>query len=263
MAIVEYLLFWVIGLVAGFIGGLFGIGGGVIIVPSLLFLFYYMGFDHSALMSIAAATSLSTMIVTSFISTTAHVRKKTIEWKNLFKMLPGLFIGCFFGVWLSVSLHSSILAKVFGVVIFILGTYLFFPHLPRFNFGSFSLRKKIVFSVLLGFISSLLGIGGGVIAVPVLLGFQLPFRKATALSAFVTFSIALIATLDYLFVGWSDVLIPYSLGYIYLPAFGLISLGTVISSSIGVRVAYVWPVEILKRVFSVILVLTGLIMFFH
>lgn len=263
MGALEYLLYCTIGLIGGFLGGLFGIGGGVIIVPSLLFIFYYLGYNHSVIMSIAAATSLSTMIFTTFISTRVHLKKKTIEWKNLFPLIPFILIGCSCGVWLSTSLHSQILSKVFGVVVFLLGIYIFFPKIPRFQLGEFLLWKKIPFALFLGFLSSLLGIGGGIFAVPLLMGFNLPFTKASGISAFVTFSTALIGTIGYLIVGWNNIHLPHSLGYINVPAFALISLGTMFTSSIGTKVAYIWPVELLKKIFSVVLLLTGVLMFFH
>lgn len=219
MGTIELVVFWFVGIVAGLIAGLLGIGGGVIIVPSLLFILYKLGFEYSIVMSICVATSLSTMIITGLFSSYAHIKKKGFDFTTAFKLLPGLVLGCILGVLLSTALHGQILAKIFGLVVLALGVYLYFPKLPEFHFGTFSTGKKLIFSTSLGFVSALLGIGGGIVAVPILMGFDLSFRKSAALSSALTFLIALVSSVGYLMIGWNDVHITYSLGYIYLPAF--------------------------------------------
>lgn len=260
---IEYILYWVLGIVAGLLAGLLGVGGGAIIVPALFFIFYKMGFDHFSIMSFCAATSLSAMIITGMISSISHIRKKGFDWSIIASLVPGLLVGAICGVFVSTRLHGSILAKIFGIVILVLGIYLFFPKFPEFRFGKFSQPKKIILSYGLGFLSALLGIGGGVFAVPLLMGFELSFRKSAAISSAITFIIALIGTTGYLIVGWNHVTTPLSLGYIYLPAFFLISFGTVISSPIGVRLTYILPKEILKKIFSIVLIMTAIVMLFH
>lgn len=263
MDIVNYFLFWLVGLIAGMFAGLLGIGGGVIVVPLLYLIFQEMKFPSNDVMPLAVATSLSTMIVTGFASSFARAKKRGFEKQTLYQFIPGIIAGCCVGVIASKFIGGVILAKTFGVILFLMGIYFIIPKLPDLHLGTFSLAKKISWSTGIGFFSTLLGIGGGVVAVPVLMGFGLSFNKSAALSSVITFLIAFFATIGYLISGINIDDNILTLGYIYLPAAGFICLGTIISSPIGVKLAYLLPKSFLKNLFSIVLIATGITMIFH
>ena len=263
MDIVNYFLFWLVGLIAGMFAGLLGIGGGVIVVPLLFLIFQQMDFPSDDIMPLAVATSLSTMIVTGCASTLARAKRRGFEKQTLFQFIPGIIVGCCVGVVASKFIGGEILAKTFGVILFLMGIYSLIPKLPDLHFGTFTLTKKICWSTGIGFFSTLLGIGGGVIAVPVLMGFGLSFNKSAALSSATTFLIALFATVGYLISGINLDDKFLTLGYIYLPASLFICLGSIISSPIGVKLAYLLPKDFLKSLFAIVLIATGITMIFH
>jgi len=265
MAFIDLFYFLSIGLVAGFLAGLLGIGGGVIIVPCLYFVFKHMGFETSTIMHFCVATSLSTMIVTGLLSYLTHLKKKGFDWEVFKPFLLGITIGCIFGIITSQIIHPTLLPKIFGSFLVLLGIYLIVPHFPDLHFGRFTFAKKILTSSSIGFLSALLGIGGGIIAVPVFMGFQMPFKKAAALSSATTFVVALMGTLGYLLlsIDITTVIQPYTLGYIFIPAFMGISIGTSISSPIGVKYAYIFSRKLLTSIFAIVLIAAGISMLLH
>lgn len=257
-----FILFIATGLVSGVLGGLLGIGGGVITVPFLYFIFNYSGMLQNEIMQVAISTSLASGFIISLVSTFVQLKKKAIHYSVIKFLAPGLFFGCIGGSFLALFLSSHILSYIFGVMAVVLGIYFFFPRLPHLHISSAPNRTLGFFGLFIGCLSSLLGIGGGSLTFPVLLGYQVPVKNASANSSGATLLTTLIGSLTYLVIAWNKPELPQTFGFIELPAFIGISLGAIITSPIGVKLSHVLNVKLIKQIFGCSLSLVGLSMLF-
>lgn len=255
-------LFIVLGLASGLLAGLLGIGGGVITVPVLYFIFHYSGIFEVRVMQIAVSTSLAAAIVTSAVSTYVQFRNKTINFSAVKLLVPGLVIGCIAGAISAHYLSSAYLRLTFGVMAILLGIYFFFPRLPHLSISSSPNQSLSIFALAIGWLSSMLGIGGGSLTFPVLIGYHIPVKNASATSSFSTLISVLIATITYLIIAWHKPELPNTFGYVEIPAFICISLGSIFTSPIGVRLSHTLNVVLIKRVFGCSLSVVGLSMLF-
>lgn len=258
-------IYLAIGAVAGILAGLLGIGGGIITVPSLLLVFHFLDYPQAYLMHMAIGTSLAAMVFNTLSSTWAHHKKGAVLWKIVQKMSLGIFVGALIGAICADYLSSVILEMVFGLFLIISGFY--FTRAKR-EFGHFRLPNQGLFTVIsaaIGGFSNILGIGGGVITVPVLTSFQIPSKKAIGTSAAVSLLISFIGAICYLFVGLrefpvSNAIGSYTIGFINLPAFALIGLATFIAAPYGAKLTHQLPDQILKRIFGIVMIIVGLSM---
>lgn len=259
MPFLEYSSFLVIGVFAGLLAGLLGIGGGVVVVPSLFFVFHLLGFfPHN--MQLAVGTSLAAMITTSFASTYRCHKKNTILWDYVLNLSPGLVIGCILGAISAYFLYSDLLAFIFAIFAMLFGSYLLFPQFPQLHLGKPKKIKLQICGSLVGFSSSLLGIGGGTVAIPILNGFKIAHKNASAISSTCTFLTSFVGTIVYLFDNSTPVGVHYSFGSIYIPAFILISIGSLLSVNLGVHLAHTLPTALIKKIFALLLIATGISM---
>lgn len=256
------ILFILLGLISGLLGGLLGIGGGVVTVPALFFLFTYMGLGGDHVMQVAVATSLAGAVVTSAISTFVQWKRKAILFSVLKLMFFALVIGCVTGSFLAHFVSSNLLTEIFGGMATLLGFYFFFPRLPYPSIRPNPDWSLSFFAFLIGSLSSLLGIGGGAITFPVLMGYHVPIKNCSATSSASTLISTIIGSLSYLLIAWNKAEIPHAFGYIEVPAFIWISLGSAISAPLGVYLSHVLNVGLMKRIFGVCLSLVGLSLFF-
>lgn len=254
------LIFIILGLMSGLLGGMLGIGGGVVTVPTLYFIFTYSELFPERMMQVAISTSLAVGVVTSAISTTMQIRKKAIHFSILKLLIPGLFIGCITGSVLAHFMSSGILTKIFGAMAVILGTYFSIPRLPRLHISAAPNRTLSLFGIGIGALSTLLGIGGGSLTFPVLLGYQVTVQQASANSSATTLLSTFIGTITYLIIAWHEPGLSYTFGYIELPAFIAISVGAILSTPLGVNLSHVLRTEIIKRIFGCCLAVIGLSM---
>lgn len=257
-----FLLFIIIGLVTGILAGLLGIGGGIITVPSLFYLFHYMKTPPENVMQICVATALATTFMTSVGSTLSHHKRKTIIPSVLKIVIPGLLIGCILGAISSTFFTSQALQIFFGCISVLFAVYFFFPKLPQLNIAPKPNKYLMVFGVLIGCLSSLLGVGGGIFLVPILLGYHISIQNTVASSSASTLATAFIGTIIYLFIAYGKPTMPDTIGYIHIPAFFLMGLSSLFTTHIGVKLSHTLPPIITKRVFAVLLGLTGLSMLF-
>lgn len=262
MSPVELITFLALGAATGLLSGLLGLGGGVFMVPALYFIFEYMGFEHENLMHLVIGTSLATMVANSAISTWSHHKKKAVTWSMTKHLLPGCIIGCIVGVATAEFLPSEFLARIFGVIITLISLYYLIPNIPQFSIHNPSTTTLTVSGGALGFLSSLLGIGGGTIAVPLLISFKMHVRNAVATSSSFTFFTSLIGTIGYLSIGWRESFFPNSFGFIYLPAFLVMTVGSMLFAPLGVKLAHFLPSKALKLIYSIVLCLIGVTMIF-
>ncbi|MDP3529522.1 MAG: sulfite exporter TauE/SafE family protein [Methylicorpusculum sp.] len=242
------------GFFAGFLGGLFGIGGGLIIVPVLLVLFKHQGFEQEIIMIIAVATSLASVIFTAIASSLAHHRLGTLNWDKALQMVPGIVIGVLSGAMLAELLASNWLETVYAIFLIMVGLQMAFQLEPKQGSVKKSGVLDFVASWVIGLVSSLVGIGGGSLTVPYLVSCRYPMRNAVAISSACGIPIALAGALSYLVLGWKAEGLPaWSLGYIYLPAFVGIVLLSMPAARLGAKWAYKLPAKHLKRYFSLLI----------
>lgn len=263
MGYFDLVIFAAIGAFAGLLGGLLGIGGGLVAVPSLLLTFYYMDLPQTYAMQMAIGTSLAAMVFTSASSAWAHYRQKGIVWHFFWVLSPGIVLGAIFGALIADYLPSRELALVFAGFTALIGFHFLFNSNPADLPTSTITPSKMILSsigVLIGSISSILGIGGGIITVPILTYFSMPIRNAISTSAATGFLIAVIGALAFFALGWERSTSGSTVSYLYWPAIFMIGLTSVVAAPYGAKLAYVLPTAVLKRIFGVFLLLVSSLM---
>jgi uncharacterized protein len=256
------ILFIAIGLLSGLLAGLLGIGGGMVTVPALYYIFLYSEMMPDRIMQIAVGTSLAVAVITSFLSTYMQMKRKAIHNSALKYMIPTLILGCIIGSLIGHFMHSKELRFAFAIMALCMGTYFFFPKLPNLHIAKAPNRSLSLISLFIGILSSMLGIGGGSMTFPVLMGYKLHAKNASATSSASTFITTCMGSIVYLVIAWHSPELPETFGYIELPAFIAISIGSIISTPFGVKLSHVLPVSVIKRTFGVSLGLVGLSMLF-
>jgi uncharacterized membrane protein YfcA len=248
------------GLFAGFVGGLFGIGGGVIVVPALFYVFTALGMDEGVRMHVAVGTSLATIISTSWRSLAAHTRAGAVDFSVLKAWSPWITLGAMGGAVLAGVANTAALLIIFGAGLLLIAAQMglsspswrIFSQLPR---GA----ARAAIAGGLGLLSAMMGIGGGAIGVTVMTLCGRPIHQAVATASGFGAAIALPAALGYVLMGWGRAnLPPWSLGFVNLPGFVLVAVLTAITAPLGARLAHRLPQRALKRAFAVFLALTAL-----
>lgn len=244
-----------LGAVAGILAGLLGIGGGLVIVPMLVFAFGWQKFPDPVIMHLALGTSMASILFTSVSSFRAHHKRGAVQWQVVWRIVPGILTGTFLGSCLAARMSSSFLKGFFVIFLYYVGTQMLLNRKPKPTrkipgpAGMFGVGNVI------GAFSSLVGIGGGTLSVPFMIWCNLTVHMAIGTSAAIGFPIAIAGTIGYIFNGMREAgnLPGYSLGFVYLPAlFGLVC-ASVMTAPLGVRLAHSLPVNRLKRVFALIL----------
>ncbi len=243
-----------LGAVSGVVAGLFGLGGGLVIVPILVWLFDIREFDSDLVMVMAVATSLATIVPTAFVTISSHHRKGAVIWSRVRHLSPGIILGAAMGSLLADLIRGEVLRGMFVVYLIYVGSSMALQFKPVLNLKRHGNMLDYLAGGVIGLASSLLGIGGGTMTVPYLLGQRLEMKNAVAVSSACGLPIALAGTLSYILLGWGNTTLPEgSAGYIYLPAFAGVAGLSVLTAPIGVKLAHKLPARQLKRYFSVIL----------
>lgn len=250
----------VIGAVAGVLAGLLGVGGGIVLVPAFFYAFQTLGYGGDQLMQLCLATSLATIIVTSLRSVHSHHKKGAVDLEILRNWGAGIAVGAIAGVLVASSLRSTTLQGLFGVLALVIGLYLGLGR-SEWRLGEMmpkGLRRMIV-SPMVGFLSVLMGIGGGSFGVPLMSLYNTPIHRAVATAAGFGVIIAVPSVIGFLFLPIDPaVRPPLTLGAVNLVAFGIVIAMTLITAPWGVRLAHAMDPKPLKRVFAVFLVLVAL-----
>ncbi|KIN71829.1 sulfite exporter TauE/SafE family protein [Sulfitobacter guttiformis] len=253
-------LLLVIGAFAGILAGLLGVGGGIVLVPAFFYAFQTLGYGGDQLMQMCLATSLATIIVTSLRSVLAHNKKGAVDWAILRAWAPGIMIGAVVGMLVVSGLRSSTLQAIFGVLALVVGLYMGFGR-SEWRLGQ-AMPKGISLAALspsVGFLSVLMGIGGGSFGVPLMTLYNTPIHRAVATAAGFGIAIAVPSVIGFLFVSIDPATRPpYTIGAVNLVAFVLVIAMTLITAPIGARMAHAMDPKPLKRVFAVFLVLVAL-----
>lgn len=251
-------LLLVIGGFAGVLAGLLGVGGGIVLVPAFFYTFSTLGYGSDQLMQVCLATSLATIIITSIRSVLSHNKKGAVEWAILRSWTPGIVVGAVIGVLVASGLRSTVLQGIFGVLGLIVGAYLGFGRTEwRLAEEMPKGAKRAILSPILGFLSVLMGIGGGSFGVPTMTLHGRPIHKAVATAAGFGVIIAVPSVIGFLFVNIA-VAPPWTIGAVNIPAFLLIITMTMITTPYGVKIAHAMDPKPLKRVFAAFLTLVAL-----
>ena len=256
----ELITFLIIGALAGFAAGLFGVGGGTIIVPLLFIVFSQMGYDPDVVMHLALGTSLATIVVTSISSFMAHNKKGAVIWPVFKNLAPGMALGCFFGAgiagWLS-GLHLQIIVGLFLLWV----AYTMFAGANKVVDTTKSLPPtpaQIGAGGGIGIASAIFGIGGGSLTVPYLTRYGVIMQKAVGTSAACGLPIAIAGAFGFMFFGMkAEVNVPNTIGYIHIYAFLGISIMSFITAKFGAKAAHALSPSMLKKCFAFLLVIVG------
>ncbi|KAF0114796.1 MAG: membrane protein [Rhodobacteraceae bacterium] len=248
----------VIGAFAGVIGGLLGVGGGIVLVPAFFYAFGSLGYGGDQLMQVCVATSMATIVITSFRSVSAHDRKGAVDWEVLKTWGPSLVIAAAIGTFVASRVSSVTLQAVFGALAGIAGLWMAFGR-DGWRLGE-QMPDQPVRSVLagaVGFFSAMMGIGGGTFGVPLMTLYSLPIHRAVATASGFGVLIAVPAVLGFLLlpVAYAP---PWTVGAINLPAFLVVIGTTLLTTPFGVRLAHAMNPKPLKRAFAVFLTLVAL-----
>lgn len=252
------LMLMAIGAFAGVLAGLLGVGGGIVLVPAFFYAFQTLGYDGPQLMQMCLATSLATIIVTSLRSVHSHNKKGAVDWQILRSWAPGIVIGAIIGMLLVAQLRSGTLQAIFGGLALIVGLYMGFGR-AEWRLGQ-AMPTGVLRAVLspgVGFLSVLMGIGGGSFGVPLMSLFNTPIHRAVATAAGFGVLIAVPSVIGFLFVDMQAGKPPLTIGAVNLVAFGIIIAMTLITAPLGVKLAHAMDPKPLKRVFAVFLVLVA------
>jgi uncharacterized membrane protein YfcA len=253
-----FLTYLIVGAIAGVLAGLLGIGGGLVIVPMLVFCFTRQGIPEIFMMHLALGTSMASIIFTSASSFWAHHQRGAVHWMVVRRIVLGIFVGTFLGSCVAAYLSTNVLKGFFIVFLYYVASQMLLNRKPK---PSRELPGKLgMFGAgnVIGAVSSLVGIGGGSLSVPFMIWSNISVHHAIGTSAAIGFPIAIAGTLGYIYNGFKVSGLPdFSVGYVYLPALTGLIFASVLTAPIGVRLAHSLPVEKLKRVFAFLLLIVG------
>ncbi|KAF0867456.1 sulfite exporter TauE/SafE family protein [Pseudomonas sp. LD120] len=255
----EFLLYLLLGACAGVLAGLFGVGGGIIIVPVLVFSFTLQGFDASVLTHLAVGTSLASIIFTSVNAVREHHRRGAVRWPIFAWMALGILSGAGFGALTAEAISGPNLQKIIGVFALVVALQMTLELKPK---ASRQVPGKLGLAAagsVIGWASAIFGIGGGSLTVPFLTWRSVPMQQAVATSSACGLPIALASALSFMMLGWHDPKLPaHSLGFIYLPALLGIALTSMVFARIGARLAHKLSPRLLRRLFAALLFGVGI-----
>ncbi len=252
--------------VAGFMAGLLGVGGGIIIVPALYYAFTVLDFDIATRMHLSVGTSLAIIIPTSIISTKTHMEYDAVDFKLIKSFGIFILFGVIAGTFLAVNLKTPAFVLFFSIMAFIVGLFfIFFREQLLKNPKMISDSAKNISGVIIGFISVLLGIGGGSLMVPFMRTFGYDIRRSIGTAAGVGFLIAVFGTITMITGGKivDNINTPYSLGYVNLLGFLVFVPVTMIMARVGAKAVYKIDKNILSKIFGIFLIIVSIRSFFE
>ena len=246
-----------LGLVSGYMAGLLGIGGGMVMSPFLTMILTSRGLSADLAVKMAIATAMSTIMFTSISSVRAHHQRGAVRWPIVKSIAPGILLG---GALASLGVFSilkgTVLAVVFAVFVYFSATQMLLDRKPQPSRQMPSTVGQVAAGSVIGFVSGLVGAGGGFISVPFMVAHNIPILNAVATSAALGFPIALSNTVGFVISGsFVTSLPPGSLGYVWLPALVTIATCSVLTAPLGAKTAHRLPVAQLKRLFACVLYL--------
>lgn len=248
-------LYLLVGAMAGVLAGLLGVGGGLIIVPMLNFAFAVQALPHEYAQHLALGTSMASIMFTSISSLRAHHKRGAVLWGVLWRITPGIITGTLLGTWVVAQLSTNFLKGFFVCFLYWVAAQMLLNLKPKPSrelpggMGMFGMGNVI------GTVSSLVGIGGGTLSVPFMAWCNVAMHTAIGTSAAIGFPIAVSGTAGYIVNGLAVQNLPaHTFGFVYLPALVGIVCASVLTAPLGARLAHSLPVDRLKRIFAVLLI---------
>lgn len=253
-----WLLYLATGAFAGVLAGLLGVGGGLIIVPLLTFVFTAQQLPETYILHLALGTSLASIMFTSVSSLRAHHSRGAVNWQVVKGITLGILTGTFCGSWVAAQLSTGFLRIFFVVFLYYVALQMLLNIRPKPSREVPGKGALFAMGNLIGGVSSLVGIGGGSLSVPFLVWCNLSIHNAVGTSAAIGFPIAVAGALGYTLNGLAVAdLPPGSLGFVYLPALVGIALASICTAPFGARLAHSLPVTRLKKAFALLLLIMG------
>ncbi len=250
-----WLAYLLIGAIVGFFAGLLGIGGGLIIVPTLTYLFIAQDFPPDRILHLALGTTMATIIFTSAASLYVHHAHGAVNWLTVRHLTPGILFGTYGGATLAGTMTSKLLSIIFVIFIFYAATQIWLKFAPKPSRQLPGKGGMFAIGGLIGALSSLVAIGGGLLSIPFQTFCNVKLHQAIGTAAAIGFPIAVAGTVGYVANGLmqSQPLPNYSLGYVYLPALGWLVLASMLTAPIGARTAHTTHTHILRIILIVLL----------
>ncbi|MGE4242108.1 sulfite exporter TauE/SafE family protein [Ramlibacter sp.] len=246
--------FAALGIGSGFLAGLLGIGGGMVMVPFITMILANKGFAPDYTVKMAVATSLATICFTSMSSVRAHHKRGAVRWEVVRSFAPGILVGGFLGAQVAVFMPGKLLGVLFALFVAFSATQMLLDRKPK---PTRTLPGPLaMFGVggVAGFLSSIVGAGGAFVSVPFMTWCNVKIHEAVATSAALGFPIAIAGTLSYIWAGQDlPQMPPGAIGYLYLPGLVIISLASVTLAPLGARTAHRMDIRPLKRAFAFVL----------
>lgn len=248
------------GAFAGVLAGLFGIGGGVVIVPVLDTALGVIGVDPAIRMHMAVGTSLATIVPTSISSSRAHWQRQSVDLDVVRRWAGFVLAGSLAGAWIAAQVHSRVLSIIFAVIALLVAARMVF--VPEVKSVTTELPKKAwlpIVPTLIGILSALMGIGGGVMSVTALTLFGMRIHRAVGTAALLGLAISIPGALGFIVAGWQDPRVPSgSLGYVSLVGFACIASTTILTAPLGARIAHAVSERRLSLLFGLFLALVAI-----
>lgn len=253
------ILFVIAGSFAGLMSGVLGIGGGIVVVPALVYIFRDdPAIPQNLVMQIAAGTSLAVMMFTSLASLRAHFIRSKIEWRIYQRLWPGVVAGVLSGALLAGYLPTAWLKVLLGLFLLFVAIKMLSGMNTTTAHGFPRGWINGCISFLIGLKSGLLGIGGGALIIPYLSYCGVPMYKIAPVSALCTMTVAFLGTIVFMFTGWNEAALPsFSMGFVYWPAVAVMFIPSMFFAPLGAALTYRLPVKQLTYGFIVILILTA------
>ncbi len=248
-----------LGLCTGFLAGLLGIGGGMLMVPFLTIILTARDYPQQHVIKMAVATSLATICFTSLSSVRAHHRRGAVLWPIVRYLAPGIVLGSLLGSQLAAAMPARMLGYLFAGFVAFSATQMFFNRKPQPSRTLPGATGMFGVGNLIGGLSSLVGAGGAFISVPFMTWCNVAIHNAVATSAALGFPIAVAGTIGYAVAGWNlQDMPPGAIGYLYWPAFLVLSVASMSTAPLGAKVAHNMEVAPLKRIFAGLLYVLAL-----
>ena len=261
---IDLVIFLALGASTGLLAGMFGIGGGSVLVPALIFIFYGMGFEASIVIYLAIGTSLTSIFFSALSSAYSHHLKHSVEWPLVTPLSIGMVVGALVGSKYATSLESDDLKLIITIFLFAIGAEMVFGYSQSIiNKTKKTISISNVTAPLhgswIGFLSSIIGIGGGSFTTPLMIAGGYNIRKGIGTAAACGVPIAIAGALGYMLFGQGNSDLPnFTSGFIFWPAVLGIASASIITAKIGSNIAHSISEQILKRLFGVLLIIAAI-----
>ena len=243
-------------IVAGFLAGFFGIGGGLITIPLMVYIFKLYGIESYYIMHLAVGTSFSIIIPTALVSVYTHYKLKAVDFEVMKTYGVFVIVGVFGGTYFAATLNSKSLILIFGIILYLLSINFFLKNNEKNKVFSFALLLRLVLGFVVGFVSSIMGIAGAIMNVPILKFCGFPIKRAIGSAAFIGLFISIFGAIGFVISGIVlNVNLPMSLGFVNIPAFLIFIPITSLMARIGAKTVHKMDKSIINKLLGCLLII--------